>query len=213
MTADDHLLTVYGQSAKTPPKREDVSVKKAKSVWIVAAVVLALPAYGADKSDRHQGETLVRQAPPGFKSVFSETRNGTSVREFVPKTDSLKNWTSMVTIQSFKSGPDLKPGKFLVEFGEKYAALCPALSHTNILNGSANGYKVSLLAIQCPQNPTTGKPENLYVRAIKGDYSFYSIQYSYDHPLTPDEKTTLGEYLESVIVCDVRKPEHPCPAN
>lgn len=187
-------------------------MKKAKSIGIVAAMALAMPAYGANKPDRHPGEILARGAPLGFKSVFSETRNGTSVQEFVPKTDSLKNWTSMVTIQAFKASPDLKPGKFLIEFGEKYAAVCPALSHTNVLNGSANGYKVSLLAIQCPQNPTTGKPENLYVRAIQGDDSFYSIQYAYDHPLTPDEKVALGEYLESVIVCDVRKPEHPCPA-
>jgi hypothetical protein len=116
----------------------------------------------------------------------------------------------MVTVQVFKAKTDLRPGKFLVEFGDNYAAVCPAL--TNVLNGSANGYDVSLLAIQCPRNPTTGKPENQYIRAIKGEDSFYSVQYAYDHALTADEKVSLGKYLESVIVCDTRKPEHPCPA-
>ena len=187
-------------------------MKKAKSIWIGAAVVLAMPAYGADNLDRHSRETLARQAPIGFKSVFSGGRNGASVQEFVPKAESLKTWTSMVTVRVFKAKADLRPGKFLVEFGENYAAVCPALSHTNVLNGSANGYDVSLLAIQCPRNPTTGKPENLYIRAIKGGDSFYSVQYAYDHALTADEKVSLGKYLESVIVCDTRKPEHPCPA-
>jgi hypothetical protein len=66
-------------------------MKKAKSIWIGAAVVLAMPAYGADKLDRHSGETLARQAPVGFKSVFSGDRNGASVQEFVSKIESSKN--------------------------------------------------------------------------------------------------------------------------
>lgn len=185
-------------------------MRKAKRYWVIGSALLVTAAHGADRGN-HPGEILARQAPADYRSVFVGDRNGVSVQEFIPNAEVLQSWTSMVTIQIFKAKADVKPGKFLVEFGQNYASSCPGLSHTNVLNGSANGYDVSMLAIQCPAQSRTGKPETLYVRAIQGSDRFYVIQFAYGRAPTEADKILLERYFESAIVCDPRTPEHPCP--
>lgn len=186
------------------------SMRQMKRLWVLVPAFLAASTHGSVKST-HDSEALVGQTPPGFKLAFQEDRGGVLIQEFVPNKESALNWTAMVTVQTFKVKQDLRPGKFLVEFGEKYAIACPELSHTNISNGSANGYPTSFLAIQCPNNPATGKQENVYVRVIHGSNKFHVIQFAYSHPLTDVEKVVLERYLKSWIACDPQAPEHPCP--
>jgi hypothetical protein len=51
----------------------------------------------------------------------------------------------------------------------------------------------------------------MYTKIIGGNDALYSVQYAYRSPLTKEIISPTMSYLASIMVCDTRLPDRPCP--
>ena len=65
--------------------------------------------------------------------------------------------------------------------------------------------------LSCPKNPGTGKPEITWFKALQGSDSFYMVQKAFKFAPSQEQISRWMGYLKSVMVCDSRRPESPCP--
>jgi hypothetical protein len=158
-----------------------------------------------------KNENLLEQMPSGFKIGYQTSHDGMNMQEWVPEGETVENWSEMVTTQIFLGRKDLDTAQFLNFIGQKWLKDCTGSTPNAIHTGNANGYPVSMLLLQCPLNPQSGKPETTLFRAIKGSDSFYIVQRSARSIPSKDQIAKMAQFLGTVNVCDTRSPEHPCP--
>jgi hypothetical protein len=149
--------------------------------------------------------------PADFELGADLGRNGNTFKEFVKKGQSVQDWSDMITVEIYP-GAAITPAQFLQVLGGKIVAACPgAVSKRNIINGTTNGYPVSMLDLWCPANPQTNKPESLFVRVIKGDGRLYSVQYAWRSVPSNAQLDAAVTFLRDVSVCDAQGKTHTCP--
>ena len=149
--------------------------------------------------------------PQGFKLGFKDSKNGMNMQEFVPASETVQNWTEMVTVQVFLSRKDLQPAPFLASMQKQWAGSCKDSTATPVATGKVNGYEAASILLRCPLLASTGKPETTMLKAIKGNDSFYVVQRAVRSVPPPERLETMKKYIESVSVCDSRSPTSPCP--
>jgi hypothetical protein len=158
-----------------------------------------------------KNENLLQAMPSGFKIGYQSSHDGINMQEWVPDGETVENWSEMVTTQIFLGRKNLDPAQFLNGIGMQWLKACAGSAPNAIHTGNANGYTVSMLMLQCPLNPQSGKPETTLFRAIKGNDSFYIVQRSVRAVPSREQMSQMAQYLGTVNVCDTRMPEHPCP--
>lgn len=169
-------------------------------------------AFGAGPSRAQlQDENLLVTLPQGFKVVMNESRKGLNMQEWVPAGETVQNWTEMVTIQIFLNRADLDPVRFLGLMEKQWAEACRGSSATLVTVGKVNGYAAATSLLRCPLLTQTGRPETTMFRAIKGNDSFYLVQRAVRAVPDAARLQQIGQYLDSVSLCDTRRPAHACP--
>src|SRR5580658_2871222 len=162
------------------------------AIWVMAAcpssVVAAL-----------QNENLLAPLPSGFKIGFATERGRMTMSEFVPTSDTVDAWSSMITVQIFHGMANADA------LASRWKAACAGGDAQKIRSGMENGYPVSLWMFACPLNPGTKQPENMWLKVISGSDSLYSVQYGYRRALDKDLIGPAMDYLRQVAVCDTRR--------
>ena len=156
-------------------------------------------------------ENLLTPLPDGFRIGFHEANARQSIAEYVPKDETVDDWSRMVTVQIFYGVKNFDPDAFAGNLGKKWASACPGGGARKITAGVENGYPFSLWMVDCPLNPQTRKPETMWLKAMSGADALYSVQYAYRR--APD-KELIGpamDYLKRISVCDARRADRPCP--
>ncbi len=174
---------------------------------------LLMPLFGSalPAGAQLQDENLLVSLPQGFKVGTNQSRAGLIMQEWVPAGETVQNWTEMVTVQIFQKRPDIDPAQFLGLMEKQWAGACKGSSATPVSVSKVNGYTAATILLRCPLLAQTGKPETTMVRAIKGNDSFYLVQRAVRS--VPDEARLqqVRQYLETVSLCDTRRPAHACP--
>jgi hypothetical protein len=174
------------------------------AIWVMAAcpssVVAAL-----------QNENLLAPLPSGFKIGFATERGRMTMSEFVPTSDTVDAWSSMITVQIFHGMANADPDAFANALASRWKSACAGGDAQKIRSGMENGYPVSLWMFACPLNPGTKQPENMWLKVISGSDSLYSVQYGYRRALDKDLIGPAMDYLRQVAVCDTRRADRPCP--
>lgn len=177
-----------------------------------AAVVLMCLIGGGLQAQQLKNENLLVGMPQGFKLGFKDSKNGMNMQEFVPASETVQNWTEMVTVQVFLSRKDLQPGPFLAAMQKQWAGSCKDSTATPVSTGKVNGYESASILLRCPLLAPTGKPEITMLKAIKGNDSFYVVQRAVRSVPPPERLESIKKYIEGVSVCDSRSTTSPCPA-
>ncbi len=177
---------------------------------IFSLMTLAICGYAF--AEASQTEVLLMNISTNFELGADIGRNGNTYKEFVKRGQSVQDWSEMITLQIFND-IEITPAQFLQSLGGKIVSACPGtVSKRNIINGNTNGYPVSMLDLWCPSNPSTGKPESILIRVIKGDSRLYSVQYAWRETPSKDQFDSAVRFLANVSVCDTRTPTHICPS-
>jgi hypothetical protein len=176
----------------------------------VCALVLA-GLFCGESWAQLQGETLVAAIPTGFKMGSQADNDRVTTLQWVRDTESVQNWTELVTVQIDRRSSALTPPQVLSGIGKKWLSTCKGSVANQIPDGLANGYPVSMLLVHCPLNAATGKPETVVLRVIKGSEALYSVQKTFRFEPSNDQVGQIMKYLNSVNVCDTRLSAHPCP--
>jgi len=181
---------------------------KSRQVVILASALLAAasPAIAA-----LQDENLLMVMPTGFKVGFQATKGSMDIVEYVPVAETVQSWSEMVTVQIIHSLHGADPDKFANALANQWKAACKGGDATQGKTGTENGYPFALWVFTCPLDPITNKPETMFLKAIGGADSLYSVQYAYGREADTAMPGPTMKYLFNVRVCDTRRTDRACP--
>lgn len=178
-------------------------MKRALVISMVA--LLSSPAFAAP------GENLLVSLPDGYKVDFQKREGKMLMTEMVPKAESVKDWTEMVTVQVF-NGLKSTPEAFRDRINGLWSKSCPGAQSAPITSAIENGYPMTMWLASCPLNKDSGKPELTFMKAIAGKDSFYVVQKAFKFAPSKEQTATWTQFLKKVGVCDTRLPDRACPA-
>jgi hypothetical protein len=169
-------------------------------------------APSSEAAPKLDGENLLVGVPDGY--VLGDKAQGDTGlvgAEFIPKDETVDDWTSMITVQIFR-GVKLGPDGFADQLKTGWEGACANSKVERLGEGRVNGYRYSAWYYVCPLNPKTNKPETMWLKAIRGNDALYSVQYAFRAAPDDKRKATADKYLAAASACDTTKPKHPCPA-
>ena len=156
-------------------------------------------------------ETLLLRLPPGYKLALQLTRENTVLREIVPKSETVDDWTEMISTQVFLGAKKASLDRFHASIKRQWSAACADSTVTSPVTGNENGYAYASWVMRCMLNPSTGKPEIAIVKTIQGNDSFYVVQKAFKFHPSDEQTERWGQYLRGITVCDTRLADRPCP--
>jgi hypothetical protein len=177
------------------------------SLAIALIVVLAAP--GPARAQLVNENLLVR-VPEGYKIDYRANNDKQIINEMVPQSETVKNWTEMVTVQIFL-GLKTTLAQMQDNIAQGWLKACPQGIRVPVVDTTENGYPVSLWQLSCPNNAQTGKPEWTWFKALRGNDSLYIVQKTFRFEPSKEQIATWIRYLKSVAVCDSRLPDRACP--
>ena len=145
-------------------------------------------------------EQLRFHVPKGFKVAYKSANKSQSILEMIEKSESLKNWTRMITIQTFKYSKDYQPEKFILGMANLAKKQCGNVQVVPVKIGEQNGYAFAQKIILCNPNKQTNKSELMNIKAIKGNDLFYVAQVANRVNIDRNEMRKWGMYLRNTVV-------------
>ena len=181
-----------------------------------------------DKSDvyRQEGYT-VRTAipvysqligfsyPRGFKSVHEQSSEKRYIHEWIPKGETINNWSQMITLTGSKglsSDPYTTPEQVIAQIASGFKNACPSTFATKVISRlPVSGHDAFSAIVGCGNvNSGPSRSEIAVLVAIKGSSDYYTIQFAErssasNIPPTLDTKFwhTKAKRLEPIKVCDI----------
>jgi hypothetical protein len=180
-----------------------------KAHFMVCAL-LASPLLASAALAQLVDENLLVALPAGYKVGFQTQKNNMVMTEYVPAAQTVDDWTDMVTVQVFHH---LKatPEAFKASLEKGWFGACSGATSNPVVSDVENGYPALVWFLTCPKNPSTGKPEWTWLKALQGNDSFYVVQKAFRFDPPKDQIVQWVGYLRSVKVCDARIPDRACP--
>jgi len=191
------FLPIQSTTADTPPT-------------FTSAPVLPPTEPPAEAGMGLENENLLAAVPEGFKIDYHAEEGNMVISEMVPESESVSDWTTMVTVQMFLGETNTTPEQYQETMTQSWFSACQDSEYYPVADGAENGYNFVLWQLYCPLNPATQKVEYAYMKAIQGNDSFYLMQVAFRHELSNDEITQWMNYLKRIQVCDSRIPEQAC---
>lgn len=173
---------------------------------LLAILFFSVPAHAQLKN-----ENLLVAMPDGYKVGFQDKNGNQQITEMVPRGQSVKDWTEMVTVQIFFGMTNVTPAAYKQRLEKLWAENCKGAESSPVGQGSERGYPVVVWLQVCPLNKGTGKSEVTLLKAIAGKDSFYVVQKAFRFQPDKPQVEQWSRYLRGVSVCDSRVPERACP--
>ena len=173
---------------------------------LLAIILFSFPAHAQLKN-----ENLLVTMPDGYIVGFQDKNARQQMTEMVPRGQSVKDWTDMVTVQIFFNMTNVTPAAYKQRLEKLWAENCKGAQSSPIGQGEERGYPVIVWLQFCPRNKETEKPEVTLLKAIAGRDSFYVVQKAFRFQPDKPQVEQWSRYLRNVSVCDSRVPERACP--
>lgn len=168
-------------------------------VPMIAAAVMALAPTSAAAQPRGPQPRMqqLMLKPPGNFVVGHSQRVGTQqIVEWVPRGQTVKRYTKMITLNSFVPRAGIGPSSVMESFSSRYRNACRG---TRVSHMSLGGGKTGI-RMDCPRSPMTGKPETVFARAIPMRPAMAIVQYMTTYTAPPGEAAFAREFLGNASV-------------
>jgi len=106
-----------------------------------AALLVGCLATIATGQSLIDAENLLIAQPPGFKIGYQSGHDNRSITEYVPVTETVEDWTQMLTVQVFRHAT-VDSALFLQGLGKRYMDDCPGTTAFRIIKGNDALYSV-----------------------------------------------------------------------
>jgi hypothetical protein len=197
--------------ASLQSEKELALMKHRRKASTSALVLFAMTAGACAAMAALRNENLLTPLPDGFKVGFHDANERQSIVEYVPQAETVDDWSRLVTVQIFYGTKDADPDAFAGNLGKKWMSACVGGGARKVTAGAENGYPFSLWMYDCALNPQTHKPETMWLKAMSGADSLYSVQYAARRALSKELIGQAMDYLKRVSLCDARRADRPCP--
>ena len=159
---------------------------------------------------RPQAETLLVNAPVGYKLVTQVRKGQVATVEMLPTAENLDTWTEMLTIQTFFGLKSATPSRFRELMETQWKKACNVSESYKVAEAIERGYPIAVWYLSCDRNVQSGKPELTWFKAVQGSDSFYVVQKAFRFEPTNEQMKPWIEYLRDIRLCDTRVPSQAC---
>jgi hypothetical protein len=166
--------------------------------------------------------------PPAWKVITNKAAGAQFYREQIPSTQTVDNFTDILTSQNFPAQRGVDPSLYLRNVFQAAAGDCQGLRVNGPKAAQEGGYRVAYGQVFCGQQ--NGKPYGviIFFKAISGDDALYSVERDVQVPANPSggslsyanqaqmqasmkDQTTADSYLvKSVYLCGAKATDKRC---
>ena len=192
---------------------------------LVTIVLIVLSAFSARAQTQtpklSPGENILVPTISGWKLDWGKKTSRFQTTEFVPKSESVKNWTQLLTVQIIYGQNRLNPATFSSNMAARFQKGCTEVEANTTPISVHNGYPTAELTLVCARELKSGKGSVTMMRSFAGRDSFYIVQRAWRGAPFPLERSPLSQdttddwraFLNSVRECDTRRESNPCNLN
>lgn len=167
---------------------------------LIALVLLPLTPALAQSGAEH----LAAPALPGFVQGYQAANASQSIREEIPRGETVQRWTRMVTTQRFaglarRASPHDYAGNVLTGVQRS----CPGARTTPATAVTVSGRPAARFQVDCPRNPATGgQAETFILLAVAGPSGDMHVkQVAWRGGTTPAGLAWGRAFLAGVTLC------------
>ena len=148
-----------------------------------------------------QGERLVSPSLPGFVEGFARANAEQSIREEVPRGETVEAWSRMVTTQRFtglaeRATPLAYAGNILSHVPQS----CPGARASKPVSLTVSGHAAVRFQVDCPRN-ARGQAETFMLLAIAGRSDMHVKQVAWRGGTTPQALAWGRDILARTALC------------
>jgi hypothetical protein len=167
--------------------------------WLALSIVAVPLAAAAQSAGR---EALVARPLADFVTGHEASSERGSIREEVPRGETVQAWTRMVTTQRFTGLARIKPPMLYVR--DSLAGLpraCPGARMSPIAAARVSGRSAAQVQVDCPRS-AGGRPETFILLAIAGPSGDMHVkQVAWRGGTTPQGLAWGRGFLAGVALC------------
>ncbi|MCB2049695.1 MAG: hypothetical protein KDE32_15950 [Novosphingobium sp.] len=198
-----------------------------KKNWYLAIVLAALPLApavaspsdwlpwnwgGKDSGEHSEGPKESIHAPdlPGFYVAHEQANNNQSIREEIPKNETVERWSKMVTTQWFRKLTErLTPVEYLGKMKASLPKSCPGATSSQIQSLKVSGYDAARFKVVCP-NTANGMAESFFLLAVAGKQDMYVKQVAFRGEASSADFLWARKFLAGVVMCTPESTHYAC---
>ena len=179
-----------------------------RSGVLAAMALLMASAALADHAphDRLEGPSL-----PDFAVGYQAANAEQSIREEVPRGETVERWSRMVTTQWFAGLPaQITPADFTRLIGRNMVQACPGAQVADPRAMSVSGRPAAQIQADCPGLASTGKPESFVMLVVAGERDMLVRQVAFRSVPTADDLQWADAVLSGTVICKPGEDVPPC---
>lgn len=174
------------------------------------AIGLGLALATASSAATAAGERLASPLLVGFVVGHSAANAEQSIREEVPRGETVERWTRMVTTQRFTGlAARSTPEAYARVIAGQLPQACPGATISPIAALTVSRRPASRFQVDCPRN-RGGVPETFILLAIAGQSDMHVKQVAFRGAKTAADLAWARNYLAATVLCRPRDPQVGC---
>lgn len=196
-----------------------------KICCVLGLFLISLPCFAENPKSAKAiipifSEKLSFQIPLDWKPASKNNQPGSFIIEFIPTSDSLEKWTSLLSIQGFKGlSHKVSPQDFVTNVAFMHRKICPkSVIYVPLESDPISNHETSAAIIGCGEMPDGKQGEVGYFIAIKGENDLYFINKSKrskpflatSSPVTKENVTNYFSEFTPLDVCKAGGKENEC---
>jgi hypothetical protein len=175
---------------------------------IGGAILLA--AGSAATAQALAGEHLASPALTGFVLGYQAANAAQSIREEVPRGQTVERWTRMVTTQRFTGlAARTTPAAYARTITGNVPRACPGAALSPIADLTVSGRPAARLQVDCPRNET-GQAETFILLAVAGQRDMHVRQVAFRGAKSAADLVWARTYLAGTVLCGARDLQANC---
>jgi hypothetical protein len=151
-----------------------------------------------------KNEKINIELPKDWKVGYSNNSASQIIVELIHKSESVENWTKMVTILKLPHPEDYSLEPFFSTIIKEAHNRCSELEVTDVITNEQNGYKFMQKNFDCIKKEDNRK-EIFNMKIIKGIDYLYMIQFAYKVKISDEEYLDWAYYLKDAVVERIEK--------
>lgn len=150
-------------------------------------------------------DKLVWPMAEGFTTAFQKgSPDGSDIEERVAKGETVEAWSRMITRITFPAPVD--PMLFSTRMAERWQQACTGA----VASTPSTGPRGVDVRIDCPRNPSTGKPETMFQRVVPASGKLYILQVAFRSVPSAEQANWAKAELDRATLCRAGSVENAC---
>jgi hypothetical protein len=145
---------------------------------------------------------------PGFYAGNKQVAQNGSIEERIGTGETVDDWTRMITLITLNSSID--PQEYAGNFIHSVSSACPGTRATPPAAVTIGGHAGLEGRMECPLNPSTGKPETFFFRILSAGGRLHMLQIAFRHVPDANEIVWAKAQLAGATWCAAGSAEAIC---